>query len=74
MEVKLVGCFLCDYILAEVHKPAFRVGLQLEFSSFNKMNVLMMKIKGCGWLSLQEGQALRCYEGMIATTEAQRTE
>lgn len=51
--MKLVVSFLCDYILAEVHKPAFRVGLQLESSSFSKMNFLMMKIKGCGLLSLQ---------------------
>lgn len=55
MEVKelLVLCFLCDYTLAEVHQPVLRVGLQLESSSFNKMSILMMGIKGCGLFSLQ---------------------
>lgn len=53
MEVKLVVCFLCDYILAEVHKPVLRVGLQLGSFPFNKINILMMKIKGCRLFSLQ---------------------
>lgn len=70
----MVVCFLCDYILAEVHNPVFSVGLQLESSSLSKMNVLIMNIKGCGLLSLQEGQALHCCEGMITTAEVQRTE
>lgn len=49
----LVIHFLCDYILAKAHKPVLGVGLQLQSSSLNKMNILIMEIKGYGVFPLQ---------------------
>lgn len=46
MEVKLAVCFLCDYILAEVHEPVFKSWFVIGAPQFQEGECLNDENKG----------------------------